>query len=439
MMNTLVGIAARNLTRRLGSSLGAIAVMAVSVMALSLLASYSLANRDLIREAFMRWGARGHLIIERPTSSLGEKVEGAGQSALDEKQQHVIKAALDSEKEVESSARILRISGAVSSQSNDGVFAGIGIDIDGIRRIKGPSYEYDVVAGEPLWMTSAQDPVVIGQGLARVLGCRVPDRGFAPTQPGEHPQTAALDCPSPTLELVAATSGSQRVNAVHARVTGIMDWGIREINDHLVVLPMASAQTLLNTHDVSEFRVRLHEPADVRGVAERLQAKINQAGVPDLRVFPWDQRATFFRQVNSLLTDFLIFLSISCAAVAFSSMLNATFVNFMRRQREFGTLRSLGFSRGAILTMTALENAGIGLCAALVGTMLACGVTWLVKRAHWVWTPPGSSNAVVVDLSWLGHGYGLMLLAALLISVAAGWIPIKRILVQPIRNSLTGH
>ncbi|MFC6981263.1 ABC transporter permease [Microbulbifer taiwanensis] len=376
-------------------------------------------------------------MIERPASELARQVEGAGQLPLTAALQQRIDGVLAQEPQLVASARVLRISGMVSNAYVSSIFAGIGQDVEQIRAIKGPAYEYDVVAGTPLWMETRPQPLVLGQGLAAILGCAVPEVGFAPLQPGETPKSRPIDCPPGPLELTATTRGTARVNAVRAQPTGIMDWGIKEINDRLVVMPMADAQALLNTTDVSEYHLLLEDGADATAARSRIAAALAEAGLDDVEVFLWSDRAAFYQQVKAVLGGFLNFIALIACAIGFTSLLNASYMNFSQRAREFATLRSLGFTRRFVLALAALENSWLALGAALLGIGTTAAIVWSVRAAQIMWTPPGSSNAVPVDLAWVAPTYVAAVVGVVVIAAFASSIPTRKILRRPIRAVLS--
>lgn len=436
-MNTalLARMSLLNVMKQGRKSLGTLLVIAVSVMAFCLLAGYMQANVSLIENAFMRWGARGHLILERPTSSLAHKVEGAGQDPIEADMQARLDDLLAADPAVVTRARILRISGMVANAEVSTIFAGIGQDVQQIRTIKGPAYEYDVVAGAPLWKETGGDGLVLGQGLAAILGCDVPDVGFAPVQPGQTPESRPLICPPGPLELTVSTRGTARVNVALSKPTGIMDWGIKEVNDRLVVMPLAAAQALLNTSEVSQYHVLLEPGADLDAAKGRLEEAMREAGL-DITVFRWSDRAAFYQQVKAVLSGFLNFIAVVAAIVGFTSLLNSSYMSYMNRAREFATLRSVGFSRRFVIMLTAMESAWLAGGATTLGVAAAAAVTWLIQAAKIMWTPPGSSNAVPVEVAWVPLAYLVSFLLVVGLAALASFLPIRKILIRPIRAVL---
>lgn len=429
----LLSLSLKNVLRYGRRSVGTVIIMVVSIMALNVLLGYVDANLDLTRDAFMRWGARGHLTIERPESALARSVEGAGQKPLTPADQQAIERILKEEPSVQTHARVLRISGVVSNAAISGIFGGIGVDVDAVRAIKGPAYEYDVVAGQPLWMTKRSGSMLLGQGLARILGCKVPEVGFAPLRPGEQPASRPLDCPRGPIQLSTATQAG-RMNALDFPVTGIMDWGLKEVNDRLVVLPLAQAQRLLDTRDVSQYHVQL-DGVDVDGAQQRIVARFKEAGI-DVEVFKWSDRAAFYQQARAMLIAFFLFALTVVLSIGFMSLLNSSYMNFIQRTRELATLRSMGFDRSFVYALACMENVWLALVSGVLGLAGAAAVVAAVNAAGMTWVPPGSSNALPVVVSWLPQAAVLTVLGLVIVALVASLPPIRKIVARPIRDAL---
>lgn len=434
-LGLLISLSLKNVRRHGRRSLGTLVIMTVSMLVLNVLFGYIQANVDLIRDAFIRWGARGHLVIERPASDLARTVEGAGQQPVALTDQRRIESVLRDDAAVDAYARVLRVAGMVSNAQVTAIFAGIGLDVGAVRRIKGPAYEYDVVAGEPLWQASGGDAALLGQGLAAILGCNVPAVGFAPLRPGESPAARPFACPPSPVQLSAVTQPAARINAMYVTPVGIMDWGIREINDRLVALPLPQAQRLLDTTDVSGYRVLLKNGASLAAAQQRIAQALARAGV-DAAVFKWSDRAAFYRQVRGILLTFFGFVVAIAVVVGFMSLFNASYMNFMRRGRELATLRSVGYGKGFVLALAGAENAWLAFAAATAGLLGAAAITFGVHAVGLSWTPPGSSNAVPIDIAWTPGVYAISAAALFLTAALTALSPVHRILHKPIHKAL---
>jgi putative ABC transport system permease protein len=327
---------------------------------------------------------------------------------------------------------VLELSGMVTTARVTTVFSGMGEEVGSVRKIKGPAYEFDVVAGRPLWMTPAQNDVVLGQGLAAVLGCEVPPAGFAPLRSGESPAKRPFSCPPDPLQLSVIAEGTSHPNIAYKRPVGVMDWGIREVNDRLVVLPLAAAQQLLDTRSVSAYHIMLRSDDEMTGAQQRLAAAFRTAGI-DARIFRWSDRASFYWQVRGILMTFFVFMLSVAMIVAFASLLNSSYMNFMHRKRELASLRCLGYTRRFLLALAALENAWLALIAGTLGVLAAMAATAWVRSAGWMWTPPGSSNAVPITVEWVPTVYFGSVAVLVLLAAFAAIIPMRRILAVPIR------
>ncbi|ADO71018.1 ABC transporter permease [Stigmatella aurantiaca] len=427
-------MAAQNLRRYWRKSLSTLLVMAVGILACNVLYGYVDATLDLTSEAFTRWGARGQLMIESPVAE-GAAQEDAAKVLLTEEAQRTIDSVLGETQGVMAYARLLEISGLVSDGRTNAIFTGIGQDVEKIRAIKGPEYEYDVVAGKPLWATAGTPSMIVGQELARTLSCKVPDVGFSPTKPGEKPEERPFECDRPDFQLSVVTNEGQ-INAVSFPATGVMDWGIKEINQRLVVLPMKDAQELMNTQSVSKYHVRLADGVSMEDAREKLMKAFEAKGLK-VRVFYWSDRATFYHQVYGLLMGFFGFVLAITLVVSFMSLLNTSYVNFMGRIREFGTLRSMGFSKEFVLSLCWVESLLLALVAGAMGLLASAAVTLSVRMAGLSWVPPGSSNAVPITISWSAPAYTLSIAVLAVVAVGASAIPALKSTRKTIREALS--
>lgn len=156
------------------------------------------------------------------------------------------------------------------------------------------------------------------------------------------------------------------------RVTGLIDLGIKDLNRRTVIVPLRSAQSLLELPGgatVLELQV-----ADV-WQAERLAAGLRQA-LP-YKVESW-------QETNAQLVSALRAQSISTAvirgvvaAVVVLGIASVLVVSVVQKQREIGILRSMGATRGQILRVFLLQGALVGALGSVLGVLLAMLLVWL--------------------------------------------------------------
>ncbi|MBI4508904.1 MAG: ABC transporter permease [Deltaproteobacteria bacterium] len=420
--------------RQWRKSLSTLLVMMGGVVACNTLYGYVRANLEMTRDAFIRWGARGHIIVESPMLE-GASQEDAPKSLLGPATQKEVDKILSAEPKVRTFARLLEISGMVTNGKTTAIFAGVGEDVEQIRSIKGPSYEYDVVAGQPLWETKGRSTAILGQELARILGCQVPQVGFRALQPGEKPEVRQFACGDAEFQLSTLTVSGQ-LNAGAYPVSGIMDWGIKEINQRLVVMPIADAQALMGTDGVSKYHVELTDEKYIPEVQSFLEREFKAKGL-DLKVYTWSDRATFYHQVRGLLLGFFFFVLAIGVVISFMSLMNTSYVNVFSRIRELGTLRSLGFSKRFVLFSCGLENAQLAVLAGAVGLAVSAAITHGVRSAGWTWVPPGSSNAIPITIAWTPAVYGASVLVLVAIATLAALFPARKVARKEIREALS--
>jgi putative ABC transport system permease protein len=386
----------RNVLRQGRGSLARGAAMAAAVAMLCLLAGLLPSSIERIRAAFLRADARGHLVIDRPASALAGLLQGTGRHPIPPGMQAGIDAVLQADPDVAARARVLRVAGTVSSAQVSTAFTGIGQDMLPMRHAREPAAGHDDAAGAlpglearagPPWLEAQPDPLVpevqphalvLGRGLATLLGCRVPPASPHTSLPAPQP----ADCPPGTLELAAAAGAAARINAIRTQPTGVMDWGLPQANDRQVVMSLQDAQSLLQTQDVTRYHVLLREGADLDTVRNRLVQRLRQAGL-DASAARWDEQAARHRQAHAVLPGLFHAVAIVLAALAFARLLRAGPRHAAQRLHELATLRSLGFSRGFVLALAALETGWLATAAVATGLAGAAAAPWALHAvAH---------------------------------------------------------
>lgn len=215
----------------------------------------------------------------------------------------------------------------------------IGVDLDRYDRVVG--LRSKVISG-----TARLSPgdAILGRELAADLGVRVGDRL--------------------TLQTGAVSDS--------ARVTALVDLGVRDLNRRTVIMPLRAAQNLLG----------------LPGGATSLDLTVNdvwaaQTLAQDLRrQFPY--KIESWQESNAALVTALNAQSVSTAlirgvvlVVVVLGIASVLVVSVVQKRREIGILRAMGATRGQVLRIFLLQGAVVGAIGSLLGLVLALGMIWL--------------------------------------------------------------
>ena len=195
-----------------------------------------------------------------------------------------------------------------------------------------------LVAGQ---LTLSPGEAIIGQTLAEDLGVRVGDR-------------------------ITVVINERRETV---RLTGLVDLGIKDLNRRMVLVPLRSAQTLLNLPGgVTQIDLRLDDVWTAQTLAQGLARELPN------KVESW-------QEANAQLVSALRAQSVSTAVIRTVVMLvvvlgiaSVLVVSVVQKQREIGILRAMGTTRGQILRVFLLQGVLVATLGSLLGVLLAAGL-----------------------------------------------------------------
>lgn len=188
---------------------------------------------------------------------------------------------------------------------------------------------------------------VLGTELARDLGLRVGDR-------------------------LSVNTG--RVTE-SMRVTALVDLGIKDLNRRTVLVPLRSAQSLLELPGgATVIELQVHDVWAAERVATELR-----------RALPYEVES--WQETNAQLVSALRAQSISTgvirtvvAIVVVLGIASVLVVSVVQKQREIGILRAMGATRGQIQRVFLVEGAVVGALGSVLGVLLAMLLIWLFTR-----------------------------------------------------------
>jgi putative ABC transport system permease protein len=435
-MTVLLRIAFRSVRKNWRHSLGAALAVAVGFTAITLFNGYlshlSGTLGEMMEEQFMM----GTLLVEGRGASAALSRNSEPVYLREPEQAFVDEYLRAHAGEVVTRVRNLFVGGIASNGSASYQFVGWGYDpVDGaaLRR----RFAWDAWYGRPL-QEAGGDSVLLARGLAALLECEP-----ATTEPpfGEDgflvPKARPFACRRSRIQLMGSTMAGQ-VNAVDPLVAGFIDGGRKEMDDVALVMPLALAQKYKNARMVSQYAVLLRDPAKAEPFARDLSAAAATQGLA-IDAVPW-QRSYFGEQYNQgmgIMRTLRSLMGIVVVAISGMAIFSTMVKVVSERTREIGTLRSLGFVRGQVTRLFALEAAILSASACFAGLLLTLGITALINGARVTYNAGLMANPLPLGVEVDPGSY--LLAAAFLtgIAVFAAWLPARRAARTKIPDALT--
>ena len=211
--------------------------------------------------------------------------------------------------------------------------------VDPERHVKTTTIGEDVVAGDFSRLRSAADGVILGRGVADVLGAELDD----------------------TVVLSSAEGGR-----TISRVVGVFQTGVTPLDYSRAYMLLNSAQTLLDKKNViNEIVIR----TDDYRQAEPLAAQIE--GIAGYRTEPWQEASANFLKIFKIQTIITYIITAALLIVAAFGVLNILIMAVLERVNDIAILKSFGLSRQDVTVIYLFQGLVIGLIGATAG--LVCG------------------------------------------------------------------
>jgi putative ABC transport system permease protein len=379
----LARLALRNLLRQRRRTALTLMVVMAGFMALALAGGFMAQTFQGLSDSAIR-GGLGHVQIMTPGALEGGE-EGSLEKAIN--QGETLAAQLRLDPAVAEVLPRIQFMGLVGNGGRSVAFLGTAVDPEREPRFMAVK---DQLQPGGRWLSSdaSAREVLLGVGLARSLGVSVGSQ----------------------LTLMGTTKAGA-LNAADVEVVGLLDLGLRELNDRCVTVSVATGETLLDAGGArSRLSVILKKPAAAEAEAKRLSA-----AHPGTEAHPWSELAAFYKQVRMLYFAIFGFMGLVLFLVVLLATANTLLMSVMERVREFGVLRALGLQPEQLLRLLQWEGAFLGLLGAAGGMVLTLLLRALVNALHLQMpAPPGTShgyelNIHFVPLVYFGVFLGLQL------------------------------
>ncbi len=445
-MNTLQ-LAARNLVRNRRRTLTTLLAMIVGVVAVLIFGGYDRNIRLGLETDFVR--GSGHLQIQHRDYFLFGSGNPAAYGIRDYAQ---LMQKLQADPQLAPLLQVVTpvldlggIAGNFASGVSRTVY-GRGVDVAGQNRLKQwNDYRMVGLPQRSVALTgTAPNAAVVGTGVARVLqlcgplqvkDCPqpLPVREQGSTMPAD---LAALPVASPAanvgrvqIELLAARA-SGAPNVASLQVVKAEQQGVKALDDISVQLHLTQAQQLVygqGAPQVSAIVLQLRHSRDMSAARARL-AQLLQGGSQPLVVQDFATLNPQYGQITGMFAAILGFVAVLIGAIVLFTVGNTMSMAVVERTVEIGTLRALGLRQAGIRRLFVSEGLLLGVSGALLGSLLALGLAWLINHSGLTWLPPGNSERIPLLVRVAGE-YGMLLATAvglIVLSVLSAWWPARR-------------
>jgi putative ABC transport system permease protein len=183
--------------------------------------------------------------------------------------------------------------------------------------------------------------------------------------------------------VLVATNQDGSVNGQTFVVQGVLESatgpGGRDAYMHI-----DDARSLLRLEDasLSEYAVRLNDPAQLPQVMAELNAALgqllNQQGKPALEVHDW-KKLTPFTAIANMIDLLTLFIKVMLVGIVLISIMNVMVMAVYERMREIGTLAAIGTPPRRILGLFVAEGLLLGLAGTVIGTLISLGAVGLLR------------------------------------------------------------
>lgn len=431
-------IAFRNVKKNWRHSLSALLSLSASFVSLVLFDGYIADLKVMYENSFTHAQMLGHLIIEKPSLRKKEGLAEPEKYSIFPEEQEKIEAFVKKHSDlIRTRVRFLDFKGMISNGAQSTILLGRGADvIEGVQ-VRGDKWAWNTTYGVPLYLSKEESPAILGQGLSRKLGCHyVRNKNFNTFDGSYEPVERPFECPTRDLQMSLMTYEGQ-LNAVDVIAVGLFDVGYKDVDDRYSFVPLETAQTLMNTKNVSMYSLELHNESQISKVTRLFQSEVGSE-FQGFGVMTWKEHpmGESYLKTMGLLSIFRNFVIIVILVISTLSVANTLIKIIKERSREIGTLRSLGFKSLEVLKMFLYETFFLSSFGAAIGAVLAVALTLILNGFGIRYKAGMLSEPVLFKIRFSLEAYLVALVILLVVSFLACILSTKQSLDRKIVDNL---
>jgi putative ABC transport system permease protein len=384
---SLATLALRNVSANKRRSLFVVCLIGISVCALLVMDAFVSRVYWGVRESVVR-SQTGHLQV---MSKHYDTLRGVDSNQLLFANSDALLSKLGAIPGVVEATRRVEFKGLIGYKGQSMVFGGVGVE----PRADNVISSFDrVIDGRGL-VSADQWKAAIGQGMGQGLGA----------VPGDS--------------LIVTTVMPQGgLNAADFEVSGITQSDSSDYDQHMLKVPLATAQRLLNTKGVSKL-VLLLDATDATADVKRQVQAVLERDAPDLIVKDWRELNPQYDKIVALYSRIFGFVAGALVLLSTLSIGNVMSMSFLERIREFSVMRAIGLRKPSLVTLLLTEGSSLALLACVAGVALALGLSWVMAATGGIPMPPppGSNRGFPLVLQISPISIGVLLCGSVLVGV----------------------
>lgn len=216
----------------------------------------------------------------------------------------------------------------------------------------------NIVEGKNL--SIEKDGILLGKGLARSLGVKIGDR----------------------VTILANTTGGS-LNGIDLYLVGIFHTGSKDFDDTVYRLPLAQAQSLLDTTKIESISLGLDSNDSWPIVEKKLEAKFKNLEATGFAILD----KIYYQHAVDFLKSQFDNIRLIILIIVIMGIFNTVSTGILERKQEIGNLRANGESSLDVLKTIILEGLLLGLIGGALGIILAYAITFTVLKDG-IYMPP---------------------------------------------------
>ena len=281
--------------------------------------------------------------------------------------------------------------GMLSNGVKSSVFMGSAVNPRTEREM---GFNPNIVSGRDLSPNSdGEVEALIGAGVARSMSVKV----------GEG------------LTILAVTADGA-LNGLDVQIVGIVNTGVKDIDERYLRISLPSAQRLLQSDRVTNVVVGLDRTENTDAVAAALMPRL-QGLSQQMTMRKWIDLAAYYKQVRTLFSGIFVFLGVIVFFMVLMASVNTLLMAMFERTREIGTMLAMGTPRRWIVALFMLEAALTGLLGAAVG-LIGGNLMGMALNASGLQLPPPPGSTFnlpfrVLHVPELMVGVSIMIMVSL--------------------------